>query len=99
LSAGEYGVNEKVIAAFKNYLREHKELKADEARVDKDVDWIKRRIRYEVVTAAYGEEIARQVLNEGDPQLQKAIADLPKARTLVDDFRRMRAASRGETQK
>jgi carboxyl-terminal processing protease len=99
LAAGEYQVNEKVLAAFKNYLRDHKELKADQARVDKDADWLKRRIRYEVVTAAFGEEIARQVLNEGDPQLQKAISDLPKARTLVEDFRRMRAASRGTTEK
>jgi carboxyl-terminal processing protease len=99
LAAGEFQVGDKVLAAFKNYLREHKELNADESRVDKDADWLKRRIRYEIVVAAYGEEVARQVLNEGDPQLQKAISDLPKAKTLVDDFRRMRAASRGAAQK
>ena len=78
LTASEYQVNDKVIAAFKKYFSEHKELKADAARVDKDADWLKRRIRYEVVTAAYGEEIARQVLNEGDAQWQKAMTEFRK---------------------
>jgi carboxyl-terminal processing protease len=94
LSANEYQVSDKIIAAFKNYLREHKELKADETRVDKDAQWLKRRIRYEVVTAAYGEEIGRQVLNEGDVQMQRAVAELPKARAIVDDFRRAHMESR-----
>jgi carboxyl-terminal processing protease len=94
LSANEYQVSDKVIAAFKNYLREHKELKADETRVDKDAQWIKRRIRYEVVTAAYGEEFGRQVLNEGDIQMQRAVGELPKARAIVDEFRRAHMESR-----
>lgn len=94
LTANEYQVNDKVLAAFKAYLREHKELKADDTRVDKDAVWLKRRIRYEVVTAAYGEETARQVLNEGDAQLQRAIAELPKAKAQAEEFMRARVASR-----
>jgi carboxyl-terminal processing protease len=94
LTSNEYQVGDKVIAAFKTYLREHKELKADDTRVDKDAEWLKRRIRFEVVTAAYGEETARQVLNEGDAQLQRAITELPKAKTLAEDFVRARVASR-----
>jgi carboxyl-terminal processing protease len=94
LTANEYQINDKVIAAFKNYLREHKELKADDTRVDKDVVWLKRRIRYEIVTAAYSEETARQVLNEGDAQLQRAIAELPKAKEQAEEFTRARVASR-----
>jgi carboxyl-terminal processing protease len=93
LQAGEYQVNDKVLAAFKKYLGEHPELKADATRVDKDADWLKRRIRYEVVTAAYGEEIARAVLNEGDAQYQRAITEIPKARTQAEDYRRARLAS------
>lgn len=94
LAANEYQISDKVIAAFKNYLREHKELKADDTRVDKDAVWLKRRIRYEIVTAAYSEETARQVLNEGDAQLQRAIAELPKAKEQAEEFTRARVASR-----
>jgi len=94
LAARDYPVGDKVIAAFKSFLREHKELKADEARVDKDTDWLKRRIRYEVATAAFGEGNARAALFEGDTQLQRAVAELPKAKVLSEDIRRMRAANR-----
>lgn len=99
LAARDYPVTDKVLAAFKGFLREHKELKADEARVDKDADWLKRRIRYEAATAAFGEENARAALAEGDVQLQRAVAELPKAKALADDIRRMRAASRGDIRK
>ncbi|HWO00737.1 MAG TPA: S41 family peptidase [Blastocatellia bacterium] len=95
LSASEYQINDKAIAAFKTYLRDHKELKADEARVDKDAEWLKRQIRFEVVTAAYGQEVARGALAPGDVQLQRAIAEIPNAKALVDDIRKMRASSRG----
>jgi carboxyl-terminal processing protease len=93
LAANEYQINDKVIAAFKAYLQAHPDLKADATRVDKDADWLKRRIRYELVTAAYGEEIARQVNNEGDAQWLRGVAEIPRARTLAEDFRRNRVAS------
>jgi carboxyl-terminal processing protease len=92
LSARDYPVGDKVLAAFKTFLREHKEFKADETRIDKDAGWLKRRIRYEVATAAFGEENARAALAEGDVQLQRAVAELPKAKTLADDIRRCAAA-------
>jgi carboxyl-terminal processing protease len=96
LAQGEYPMSDKVLAAFKTFIREHKELKADETRVDKDADWVKRRIRYEVATAAYGEENARAALADGDVQLQRAVGELPKAKALTDDIRRVRAAARGD---
>ena len=98
LTARDYPVGDKVLAAFKSFLREHKELKADETRVDKDAEWLKRRIRYEVATAAFGEENARAALADGDTQLQRAVAELPKAKALADDIRRMRAA-RGDVRR
>ncbi|MEW6212398.1 MAG: S41 family peptidase [Acidobacteriota bacterium] len=92
LEPNEYRINDKVLAAFKKYLAEHKELKIDPARVDKDADWLKRQLRFEAVTAAYGQETARQVLLEGDPQFQRAVSELPNAKTLVDNIRRVRAS-------
>ena len=99
LTPRDYPVGDKALAAFKTFLREHKELKADEMRVDKDADWLKRRIRYEVSTAAFGEENARAALADGDVQLQRAVAELPKARALADDIRRVRAAARGDVRR
>jgi carboxyl-terminal processing protease len=93
LGEEEYVVSPKVLAAFKVFLREHKDLKVDEARVDKDADFLKTQIRSEVVTAAYGQEASLQVLLERDVQMQHAIAELPKAKAMAEDIRRERAAA------
>jgi carboxyl-terminal processing protease len=82
------------MGAITEFLRQNKEFKADPARVDKDAAWIKRQIRYEIATAAYGQEIAYQVLLEGDVQMQTAITELPKAKNMAEDIRRTRAAAR-----
>ncbi|HLG17600.1 MAG TPA: S41 family peptidase [Blastocatellia bacterium] len=95
LTGSDYEVSDKVIAAFKTFIREHKEMKADESRVDKDIDWIRRQIRYETATAAYGQEVASQVLLQGDVQMQRAVAEMPSAKAMADEIRRVRAASRG----
>jgi carboxyl-terminal processing protease len=99
LVARDYPVNDKVLAAFKTFLREHKEFKADETRIDKDGDWLKRRIRYEVATAAFGEANARAALADGDVQLQRAVAELPRAKALSDDIRRIRATNRPDVRR
>jgi carboxyl-terminal processing protease len=62
LQPNEYQITDKVLAAFKTFLRENKQFKLEDARVDKEADFIKRQIRYEMVTAAYGVETAYQVL-------------------------------------
>jgi carboxyl-terminal processing protease len=96
LAPNEYQINDKVLAAFKSYIRTQKDYSALEARLDKDADWVKRQIRYEIVTAAYGQELGRQVLLEGDAQMQRAIGEIPKAKSMVEDFRRMRASRNGQ---
>ncbi|MCI0485828.1 MAG: S41 family peptidase [Blastocatellia bacterium] len=95
LRPGDYVVNDKVLAAFKNFLGTHKELKGDLARVERDAAWLRVRIRYEVATAAYGQEVASQVSLDGDPQMQRAIKEIPQARVMAEDIRRIRAQSRG----
>jgi carboxyl-terminal processing protease len=94
LGTNEYRINDKVIAAFKDFLKEHKELKANVDRVDKDSDFIRQWMRYEVATAAYGQETAFEARLEGDAQMQKALGEMPKAKAMVDDVRRSWAAAR-----
>ncbi|HXG67029.1 MAG TPA: S41 family peptidase [Blastocatellia bacterium] len=97
LTPGEYQISDKALAAFKAFLRdnaEHKEYRALEARVDKDAAWLKVQLRFELVTAAYGQDVAGQVLLARDIQAQRGIAEMPKAKEMADDIRRMRAQSR-----
>jgi len=96
LEPSEYQISDKVLAALKAFLREHKEFKVDESRVDREADFVKRQIRYEVVTAAYGTETAYEVLLETDLQMQRAISEIPKARVMAEDVRRLRAGRDSE---
>jgi len=89
-------VSDKLMAAFKTFMTERKDLKADVSRIDRESDFLKRWIRYELVTAAYGTETAFQVLLETDNQVQKAIAEIPKARMMAEDARRTRASRNNE---
>jgi carboxyl-terminal processing protease len=95
LTASDYQISDKVLAAFKAFVRSHKEFNVAESRIDKDAAWIKRWIRYEVVTAAYGQENARQVQLDGDPQLQQAVSEMPKAKAMAEEFMREHIATRG----
>ena len=96
LAANEYLVDEKMLTAFKAFLKSHGELKADPARVDKEAEFLKRGIRYEVVTAAFGIETAFQILLEGDEQMKRGIAEIPTAKIMAEDVRRLRASRDGE---
>jgi carboxyl-terminal processing protease len=96
LQAGEYQVSDKLMATFKTFMTERKDLKADLPRIDREADFLRRWIRYELVTAAYGTETAFQVLLETDNQVQKAVAEIPKARMMAEDARRTRAARNNE---
>jgi carboxyl-terminal processing protease len=96
LAANEYVVDEKMLASFKTFLKARSELKVDPSRVDKEADYLKRGIRYEIVTATSGIETAYQVLLEGDEQMKRAIAEIPTAKIMAEDVRRLRASRDGE---
>ena len=94
LAPTDLQVTDKLLAAFRSFIHEHKELNADESRIDKELDAVKREIRYELVIASYGLETANVVLLEVDNQVQRGIAEMPKARLMAEDIRRVRAGTR-----
>jgi len=96
LQPNEYQITDKVLTAFKSFLRNHREFKVEETRADKEAGFIKRRIRYEMVTAAYGVETAYQVLLETDLQMQRAVLEIPQAKIMAEDLRRLRSSHDGE---
>jgi carboxyl-terminal processing protease len=89
LEATEFVINNDVMAAFKAFLHGRSEFNAHELRTPIDVDYIKQQIRFEIVTAAYGQEIAFQVLASSDAQIQRALREMPNARALADAARRL----------
>lgn len=84
LKDDEFLVNDKVVAAFQAFTADKPDFKVTDAQLNENLDYVKRRIREEVVTAAYGTEVGTQVLLEGDEQTMKAIGELPNAKQLAD---------------
>ncbi len=82
LRGNEFPVNDTAVAAFRNFIREHPDLGINDNLISANVDYVKRRIRAELITAAYGIEAEDQFLLETDPQAQQAIEAIPKAKQL-----------------
>jgi carboxyl-terminal processing protease len=83
----EYLITDKVVTAFKAFIASNENFKLTDAQFTENLDYIKRRIREEVVTAAYGTDVGNQVVLESDEQLLKAVDELPRARTLAENAR------------
>ena len=84
LRGTEFLLTEAVVTAFRTFLKEHPDLRIQEADVTAQIDYVKRRIRGELITAAYGIKAADQFLMESDPQAVQAVEALPRAKHLSD---------------
>jgi carboxyl-terminal processing protease len=93
LRGGEYPISDSLLAVFRAFVREQPALQINDGRFNQNLDYIRRRIRAEVVTAAYGVETSEQLLLESDEQLMRALEQIPKARQLRDQARLFPARS------
>ncbi len=75
--------NEGLSTAFNNYLKLNMAWKIDNKTLQSQADFIKLRLRYNIVMASYGAISANQVLIEDDPQVAKAVETLPRAAQLA----------------
>src|SRR6266436_3368388 len=78
--ATDFVINDRVLEAFRNYLRKDQSHKLQPTQIDADLDFIKLRLREEIITAAFGADAGQRVLLESDPQALRAIGVLPDAR-------------------
>ena len=83
INAGDFAVNENVVSAFAKYLESGKFSKFTVKKIESETAFIKRRIRYNLTMAAYGNVSANQVLIEDDIQIAKAVQSLPRAQMLA----------------
>jgi carboxyl-terminal processing protease len=87
LRGNEYHLTDQVIAAFRAFIRERHELQTPEDQLNRNIEYARRRIRAEVITAAYGVEAGERFLLESDDQALRAIEEIPKAQRITDQAR------------
>lgn len=98
LKPNEFQITDEIMSAYREFMlefiRTHPDYGLTPATVNEHLAWARRKIREEVLIAAYGTEVAQQALVEQDVQIQRAIAELPNAAELAERARRGRNALR-----
>jgi carboxyl-terminal processing protease len=85
--ATDYVINDRVLEAFRNYLRKDQGQRLQVTQIETDLDFVKLRLRQEIITAAFGADAGQRVLLESDPQALRAIGVLPDAKRLAESVR------------
>jgi len=97
----EFPITAQIIAAYQDYMnqfiREHPGTGLTPEMVRDNLTWAQRRIREEVLIAAYGVDVQRRMTAENDPQLQRAIAELPQAARMVEEARKAPVTPRAQS--
>jgi carboxyl-terminal processing protease len=83
----DFAINDRVLEALRGWIRKEQAQKLQPAQIDADLDFVKLRLRYEIVTAAFGADAGQRVLLESDPQALRAIGVLPDAKRLAESVR------------
>ena len=66
-----------------------------EPDMSENLDWVKRKIRQEVLVSNFGVQEGLKVQLEADPQVQKAVEAIPQARALYQNVRKIVAQRAG----
>lgn len=80
-------VTDRLVARFRDYVRERQDDNLTLAQLDADLDYARLRLADEIATASEGSDAATRVLLDRDPQLLRAIEVLPEAKRLAESVR------------
>src|SRR5262249_60587800 len=99
LEPNEFMVTDSVLNSFRQfaakYYKDNPDYGVTPAMIEDNIVWLRARIRYEVLTAAYGSDKADQGLADLDLQLQRAVAEMPNAAELARRSWRLNTANTG----
>ncbi len=85
--SGEYAITDRVVEAFRNWVRTDTESQLTPTQLDEELEFVKLRLREEMITAAFSNDAGLRVLLEADPQLLRALEALPDAKRLAETVR------------
>lgn len=85
--SGDYPITDRVVEAFRNWVRTDTESQLTPAQLDEELEFVKLRLREEIITAAFSNDAGARVLLDADPQLLRALEALPDAKRLAETVR------------
>jgi carboxyl-terminal processing protease len=84
----DFPVNDKVLQAFRDFAKRDAESGLTPAQLDREVEYVRLRIRENLVNATYGGDAATRFLLEGDPQVLRGLELFPEAKSLAENIGR-----------
>ncbi|HSM84814.1 MAG TPA: S41 family peptidase [Candidatus Limnocylindrales bacterium] len=85
-----FEVTDSVMQDFRKFLEAQK-IPYTEAELNEGIEWIKANIKAELFISQFGQEEGLKVRAQNDPQVLTALNELPKARALADNARKVLA--------
>lgn len=83
----DFPINEKVLEAFRAFVQSKPEFQVSQAQVDSELEFAKLRLRLEIITASFSNDIGARVLLDSDAQVLRALEALPDAKRLAESTR------------
>jgi carboxyl-terminal processing protease len=84
---GDYPITEKVVEAFREFVRNDTLSGFTAAQLDQEIEFVRLRLREEIITAAFSNDAGVRVLLDSDPQVLRAIEAFPDAKRLAESAR------------
>ncbi len=84
---GDYPITDRVVEAFRSFVRTDTQSQLTPAQLDEEIDFVKLRLREEIITAAFSNDAGARVLLDSDPQVLRALEALPDAKRLAESVR------------
>ena len=85
--ASDFTINDRVVEAFRNFAKSDTESGLTVAQIDAELEFVKLRLRDQIITAGYGADMGARVLLDADPQVLRAVEALPDAKRLAESAR------------
>ncbi|MGI8544042.1 MAG: S41 family peptidase [Aridibacter sp.] len=84
IKRSDYPITANILVKFKEYLGKNSDHPAN--LINRESEFILRQIRYNLISAAFGNVAAKQVLIENDEQVLKGVENLPRALELAHSY-------------
>lgn len=78
-----FEITPEIFQAFEKFVSQNFGSRISRDAVRSETDFVKERIRYDLCSAAGGSVAAKRILDQTDPQLQRAVTMFPEARQLA----------------
>ena len=84
---GDFPITDRLVEAFRSWVRTDGQSQLTAAQLEEELDFVKLRLREEIVTAAFSNDAGARVLLDSDPQVLRALEALPDAKRLAESVR------------